>query len=91
MKNYQRLEGMIAATFTPFDAEGRVNHAMISTYANWIAGTAIQGVFVCGTTGESVSLTIDERKAILEQWISSAKGRFKVIAHVGCKDRKSVV
>ena len=84
MKNYQRLEGMIAATFTPFDAEGRVNHAMISTYANWIAGTAIQGVFVCGTTGESVSLTIDERKAILEQWISSAKGRFKVIAHVGC-------
>lgn len=91
MKNYQRLEGMIAATFTPFDAEGKVNYAMIGAYADWIAGTAIQGVFVCGTTGESLSLTIEERKAILEQWISSVKGRFKVIAHVGCNSQLDAI
>ena len=33
--------------------------------------------------GESHSLTTDERKAILAQWIKSARKRFKVIAHVG--------
>jgi dihydrodipicolinate synthase/N-acetylneuraminate lyase len=40
------------------------------------------GVFVCGTSGESMSLTIDERKAALEAWIKH-KGSLRVIAQVG--------
>ena len=84
MKNYQRLKGLIAATFTPMDASGNINLSIIDSYADYLADSAIAGVFVCGTTGESLSLTIPERKAILAQWVQSAKGRFKVIAHVGC-------
>lgn len=83
MKNYQRLTGLIAATFTPFDEMGRVNLSAIEKYAEMIAKSPIKGVFVCGTTGESLSLTTQERKDVLNQWIASAKGRFKVIAHVG--------
>jgi len=87
MKNYQRLKGMIAATFTPFDVKGRVNYEVIEKYADWVANTTIEGVFVCGTTGESLSLTIIEREKILEKWISSANKRFKVIAHIGCNSQ----
>ena len=83
MKNYQRLKGLIAASFTPMDASGKVNLPAIGKYADLMAKSGMAGVFVCGTTGESQSLTTEERKSILEQWIKSANGRYKVIAHVG--------
>lgn len=83
MKNYQRLKGLIAASFTPMDAHGKVNLSAIGKYADLMADSGMTGVFVCGTTGESLSLTTEERKNILEQWIKSANNRFKVIAHVG--------
>ena len=83
MNNYERLEGMVAATFTPMDNKGDVNLSVIDKYAEWIASTPIKGVFVCGTTGEFSSLTMDERKAILERWVIATRKRFKVIAHVG--------
>lgn len=83
MKNYQRLKGLIAASFTPMDAHGKVNLFAIDKYADLMAESGMTGVFVCGTTGESLSLTTEERKNILGQWIKSANHRFKVIAHVG--------
>lgn len=83
MKNYQRLKGLIAATFTPFDACGNVNLDIIDSYAQLMVDSHIAGVFVCGTSGESASLTLEERKALLTQWVKSAKGRLKIIAHVG--------
>ena len=39
--------------------------------------------FVCGTTGESMSLTLAERRVLVETWIKAAAGRFPVIVHVG--------
>ncbi|MEG1635597.1 MAG: dihydrodipicolinate synthase family protein [Rikenellaceae bacterium] len=84
MKNHQPLKGLVAAAFTPMDKNGDVNLSVIDKYADYIAKNNMQGVFVCGTTGESLSLTICERKQILEKWVSAASRRFKVIAHVGC-------
>ena len=83
MQNYQKLKGLVAATFTPMHANGDINYAVIDRYAQHIADTDIGGVFVCGTTGEFTSLTTEERKKILEQWVKAASGRFRVIAHVG--------
>ncbi|MEA4810175.1 dihydrodipicolinate synthase family protein, partial [Macellibacteroides fermentans] len=83
MKNRERLKGLIAATFTPMLANGEVNYDEIGNYARYIEKTGINGVFVCGTTGESTSLTTSERKQILSTWVKEAKGAFKIIAHVG--------
>ena len=83
MQNYQKLKGLVAATFTPMHSNGEVNYAVIDRYAQHIADAGIGGVFVCGTTGEFTSLTMEERKNILEQWVKAAGGRFRVIAHVG--------
>jgi N-acetylneuraminate lyase len=83
MKNYQRLKGLIAATFTPMDASGNVNLSIIDSYTQWIIDAGVTGVFVCGTTGESASLTVEERKDIAAAWVKSAKGKLKVVVHVG--------
>lgn len=91
MKNYQRLEGLIAATFTPMHQTGEVNLSVIGKYADLMAASSMTGVFVCGTTGESLSLTTDERKQVLEEWVKCAEGRFKVIAHVGSNSQLEAV
>ena len=91
MKNYQKLKGLVAATFTPMLPNGDVHYAVIDQYAQHIAGAGISGVFVCGTTGEFTSLTTEERKLILEHWVKAADGRFKVIAHVGSDNQRESV
>ena len=83
MEKNQRLKGLVAATFTPMYQDGNVNYKEISKYAELIVNSKINAVFVCGTTGEFASLTVNEREKILETWVEESKGRFKVIAHVG--------
>lgn len=46
MNNYERLEGMVAATFTPMDENGDVNLSVIDKYADWIASTPVKG-YLC--------------------------------------------
>ncbi|MEG0453912.1 MAG: dihydrodipicolinate synthase family protein [Bacteroides sp.] len=91
MKNYQRIEGLVAASFTPMDAMGNVYLPAIEHYADLMARSGMSGVFVCGTTGESHSLTTQERKEILVEWVKSAQGRFKVIAHVGSNSMREAM
>jgi len=74
MNNYKKLKGLIAATFTPVDANGDINYPVIRKYAQHIKDAGISGVFVCGTTGEFTSLTTAERKLILEEWIKQGEG-----------------
>lgn len=83
MKNHQRLKGLIAAAFTPMNTQGELNLPAIEKYADRLAASGMNGVFVCGTTGESLSLTTRERKEVLARWVQASGGRFKVIAHVG--------
>lgn len=84
MENNQfKLTGLIAATFTPFDKDGKVNYSQIRPYAEHLIADGLDGVFVCGSTGESTSLTVEERKNVLAEWVKCIGGRIKVIAHVG--------
>ncbi len=83
MKNYQRLEGLVAAVFTPMNQNGEINLEAIDKYAQYLIQSGITGVFVNGTTGEGASLTTEERKQILERWITAIDGKLKVINHVG--------
>ncbi|XP_050401054.1 N-acetylneuraminate lyase [Patella vulgata] len=39
---------------------------------------------VNGTTGEGISMTIEERKLVVEEWVKVAKSRMLIVVHVGC-------
>jgi N-acetylneuraminate lyase len=79
----ERLEGLIPAVFTPMDSSGAVLHDRIGPYAEYLIERGVSGLFVCGSTGEGVSLTLDERRAVTERWIDAAGARLPVIVHVG--------
>ena len=78
-----KLSGLIPAVFTPFDKTGAINFSQIQPYANKLIDEGADGVFVCGSTGECSSMTLLERKRVLEAWVKAVAGRIRVIAHVG--------
>jgi len=77
-----RLEGLIAASFTPY-RQGRIHPEVIPAYAAALVREGLAGVFVNGTTGESLSLSTDERRELAEAWLRSAPANFPVLIHVG--------
>jgi len=79
-----RIQGLIAAAYTPMDGQRMVNLSMIKPYANYLYQSGAAGVFINGTTGEWASLTVQERLNIAEEWKRSAPEDFKLIVHVGC-------
>jgi N-acetylneuraminate lyase len=74
--------GLIPAAYTPFDESGALSTAVLAEMAELFRAQGIGAVFVAGTTGESVSLTTDERRRLTEAWMDIAGG-LKVITHVG--------
>jgi len=79
----QHLTGLIAAPYTPLTADGRLNLDVIPRYASLLVEHGLTGAFVGGTTGESLSLTIDEREALAAAWIDTAPSDFTILVHVG--------
>lgn len=74
----------IAAPFTPFDAGGNLNLKMVREQASRLSQLGVSGVFICGTTGEGGSLSVDERKALAEAWCKEAPSvGIDVLVHVG--------
>ena len=79
----EKLQGLVAAPYTPFDKNGNLMLETIDRYADHLSDCNISGVFVCGTTGESLSLTTEERMQVLEKWVSVRDEKLKVICHIG--------
>jgi len=79
-----QLSGIIAAPHTPFRGDGAVNLGVIEQQAEHLTRHGVETVFVCGTTGESHSLTIEERRAVTGRWLEVARGTpLRVIVHAG--------
>jgi N-acetylneuraminate lyase len=79
-----QLTGLIAATHTPFYADGSLHFAIVEKQAAHLVANGVTTVFIGGTTGESHSLAFDERRALAARWLDVTRGTsMKVIVHVG--------
>jgi N-acetylneuraminate lyase len=79
-----KLHGLVAATHTPFAADGELDPGAIEAQAEFLAADGVDAVFIGGTTGECHSLTIEERLALADRWAAVAKGSpLKLVVHVG--------
>ncbi|EAS41777.1 N-acetylneuraminate lyase [Photobacterium profundum] len=79
----EKLTGLIAAPHTPFDAKGNVNLPIIDKIAEHLIKDGVNGVYICGTTGEGIHCSVEERKAIAERWAEVSQGRLKITVHTG--------
>jgi N-acetylneuraminate lyase len=79
-----QLTGLIAATHTPFHADGSLNLAMVEKQAAHLIANGVTTAFIGGTTGESHSLTFEERRTLTVRWMEVARGTpMKIVVHVG--------
>jgi|EP00945_MAST-04E_sp_MAST-4E-sp1_P002144 N-acetylneuraminate lyase len=81
-----RVHGLVAATFTPFTESMAINPNAVEKQAAWLNKTGVKYVFVSGTTGESVKLTLNERLSQAKLWVELAKKYgMTTIIHVGAE------
>ena len=82
--SHPRFTGLTAAAHTPFHDDGSLNLSAIEKQAAHLAGTGVKSVFICGSTGESHSVTADERRQVAARWMEVAKPHgLTVTVHVG--------
>lgn len=68
-----KLQGLIAAPFTPMHKDGSLNLSLIPSYYEMLKANGVTGAFICGSTGEGVSMSVNEKKAVAEAWAACAK------------------
>ncbi|MEI6871789.1 MAG: dihydrodipicolinate synthase family protein [Verrucomicrobiota bacterium] len=81
--NSQKLTGLIAAPYVALNADASLNLNAIEAQAHSLVASGVSGAFICGTTGEGVSLTMEERMAVATRWCEVAGPDLRVIVHVG--------
>jgi len=79
----KKIEGYIAAPFTPMLQNGDLNLELVPSYADFLLRNGLDGVFICGSTGEGALLTREERMSLTESWLDAGKGKLKVVVHTG--------
>lgn len=80
----KRLHGLVAAVHTPMSAEGALRLEIVEKQAEHMVRNGIEAVFVGGSTGESHSLTVEERLLLAERWGNVLRGSpLRMVVHVG--------
>jgi N-acetylneuraminate lyase len=78
------LEGLIVAAHTPFTRDGDLALGAVETQAAHYLAHGLTTVFVAGSTGESHSLSFEERRQLTTRWMEVIRGeRMRVVVHVG--------
>ena len=83
MKAFQASR-VIVPMLTPFTEGGRaVDEGALRALSQWLIDRGVSGLMPCGTTGEGLLLSTEERKRVLELTSEAAQGRVPIMAHVG--------
>nr|XP_031544687.1 N-acetylneuraminate lyase isoform X2 [Vicugna pacos] len=86
----RRLQGLVAATITPMTEHGEINFSVIGQYVDYLVEEqGVKNIFVNGTTGEGLSLSISERCRVAEEWVTRGRNKLdQIVIHVGALSLK---
>lgn len=86
----EKLKGSIVALVTPFK-DGKVDEESFRNLIRWHLKEGTHGILVSGTTGESATLSKEEKKRLFEIALEEAKGKVPLIAGTGTNDTKKAL
>lgn len=86
-----RFGRVLTAMATPFLPSGEVNYAVAEELASHLANHGTDTVVVCGTTGESPSLTWDEEYDLFKAVKQAVAGKAKVLAGTGSNSTEEAI
>ncbi|MBD2344034.1 4-hydroxy-tetrahydrodipicolinate synthase [Anabaena subtropica] len=82
---------VLTAMITPFKADGSVNYTVAAELAAHLADNGTDTLVVCGTTGESPTLSWDEEYQLFVEILQAVAGKAKVIAGCGSNSTKEAI
>ena len=88
----RRLHGAIAAAVTPLKDGGRsIDPESFGALVEFLAGGGIDGLLACGTTGEGVLLSVDERRHVAAAFVAARPHDFQIAIHAGAQTTRDTV
>lgn len=91
MSKLEKYKGVIPAFYACYDEAGEVSPERVRALTQYFIDKGVKGVYVNGSSGECIYLSVADRKLILENVMEVAKGKLTVIAHVACNNTKDSV
>jgi dihydrodipicolinate synthase/N-acetylneuraminate lyase len=86
------LHGAIAAAVTPLrDGGSAIDDGAFGAFVRFLADGGVDGVLACGTTGEGILLTVDEREHVAELFVATRPDGFLVAVHAGAQTTDDTV
>ena len=84
--NLEKYKGIFPAFYACYDSEGKISTDATKKYVEYLIEKGVDGLYVGGSSGECIYLSVEERKQTLEAVMEVAKGKIAIIAHVACNN-----
>jgi len=85
------IQGSIVALVTPFDRRGRVDEEKLRFLINWHIKNKTDGILVCGTTGESATLSFAEHKRVIKIAKEEVRQHIPLVAGCGSNSTQEAI
>ncbi|HIQ58527.1 MAG TPA: 4-hydroxy-tetrahydrodipicolinate synthase [Candidatus Merdivicinus intestinavium] len=85
------FQGAGIAILTPMHSDGTINWEAFGRLIDWQLENSTDALIVCGTTGESPTLSTEEKVSLFRFAVERVNGRVPVIAGTGSNDTKKAV
>lgn len=83
--------GAGVAIITPFHADGSINYEKLEELVDFHCENGTDGIIICGTTGESATMTEEEHVECIKRTVEFTKGRVPVIAGTGSNSTQTAI
>lgn len=87
----KRFKGTGVAIVTPFKSDSSIDFAALGRVINHVINGGVNYIVVMGTTGESATLTRDEKKAILSYVVETIDNRIPLVTGIGGNNTQEVI
>jgi len=75
--------GVYAALLTPFEEKGGVKEKGLRALSRFLVAKGLHGLYICGSTGEGIFMTTEERMRVAEIVKDEIGNKAKIICHIG--------
>lgn len=87
----KKMYGVITAMVTPFTADDKVDTEVLKQYTEYLIASGVHCLYPCGTTGEMLKMSVEERKLVAKVVVDQTAGRIPVFIHVGAMTTKDTI
>src|SRR6186713_2858802 len=87
----KNLVGTGVAIVTPFDKKGRVDTEALKAIVKHLHAGKVEYIVILGTTGESVTLSKDEKKLVIDTIIKANGGKLPLVLGIGGNNTQEVI